>query len=274
MPIEQLIILALIQGITEFLPISSSAHLVLLPELTGFEDQGALIDVAVHLGSLGAVMAYFRSDMVRLAEGSLDLALFKDTPARRLVILLIIGTVPTILVGGLLYATDMIDHLRSAAVVAWTTIVFGLVLLWADRTGARSKSFEQLNERNALVIGLAQCLALIPGTSRSGITLTAALRLGFQRTDAARFSMLLAIPTILAFGLIGSYEVISSGDAAFQSGAILAVLLSFVSAFAAIWLFMHWLERMSLMPFVIYRLVLGVGLLIYIYGFGGGQAPV
>lgn len=272
MPIEQLIILALIQGITEFLPISSSAHLVLLPALTTFEDQGALMDVAVHLGSLGAVMLYFRKDVVHLVEGTFDLALFKDTAARTLVLWLIVGTIPTIIVGGVLYATGLNDQMRSAVVIGWSTIIFGVVLLWADKTGSRSRAMESMTFKDALAVGLAQCLALIPGTSRSGITLTAALRAGFQRTDAARFSMLLAIPTILAFGLIGALEVATSGDTTFQSEALLAVFLSFVSAFAAIWLFMHWLERMSLLPFVLYRLVLGIGLLIYVYGFGGGAA--
>ena len=265
MSIEQLILLAVIQGLTEFLPVSSSAHLILLPALTDLPDQGALIDVSVHLGSLGAVIVYFWRDIFGLFKGVGHLARRNDSFEARLVLFLGIATLPTLAVGYTLYKTGAADALRSAEVIAWTTIVFGIVLYAADYFGKTTRKLETMTYANAVMVGLAQTIALIPGTSRSGITITMSRLLGFERTEAARFSMLLAIPTIAAFGLYTAMELIESGNAVLQRDGLIAAGLAFVSALLAIAVFMRLLQSMTMLPFLIYRLVLGLGLLVYIY---------
>ena len=192
MPIEQLILLALVQGITEFLPISSSAHLILAPMLTGSEDQGALIDVAAHLGSLGAVLLYFRQETGMLVRGALAALRFKLTDESRLFLYIAAATIPVIAAAAALVLLDATEAMRSPAVIAWTTIVFGVLLYLSDRTAERSHGLADLTPLRVGLIGLAQAIAIIPGTSRSGITITAARFLGFSRPEAARFSMLLA----------------------------------------------------------------------------------
>ena len=266
MPIEQLILLALIQGLTEFLPISSSAHLILFPALTGYEDQGALIDVAAHLGSLGAVLLYFRRDTAALARGGVDTLRFRATQDRKLFLMIAAATIPTLLAAGALVALDATEAMRETYVIALSTIVFGLTLYAADKFGPRRRGVEDMTWRSTLWIGLAQVLAvLFPGTSRSGITITAARALGFTRPEAARYSMLMAIPTILAFGMFSFLQLFSEGSTGQTSDALIVAGLSFVSAYGAIYVFMKLLERISLTPFVIYRLVLGFGLLAYLY---------
>ena len=265
MSIEQLILLAVIQGLTEFLPVSSSAHLILLPALTDLPDQGPLIDVSVHLGSLGAVIAYFWRDVLGLFRGLGHLAGRNDSFEARLVVFLVIATLPTLALGFALYKIGLADTLRSAEVIAWATIIFGIVLYAADYFGKTARNLETMTYGNAVWVGLAQAVALIPGTSRSGITITMSRLLGFKRTEAARFSMLLAIPTISAFGLYTAMELAQSGSAVLQRDGILAALLAFASALLAITIFMRLLQRMTMLPFLIYRLVLGFGLLAYIY---------
>ncbi len=265
MSIEQLILLAIIQGITEFLPISSSAHLILLPQLMDLPDQGPLIDVAVHVGSLGAVLLYFRGDVAALFRGIAHLAQGHQSSETKLLINLIIATPPVLFMGLALYVSGMINELRSAEVIAWMTIMFGVILYLADRWGKEKKTLEKLKMNHALAIGVAQCVSLIPGTSRSGITMTMARSLGYTRTESARFSMLLALPTIAAFGLYTAFEIYESGSSILQQDALFVMVLSFASAYAAIAFFMRLLQRMSLLPFVIYRLVLGFALLGYIY---------
>ncbi len=265
MPIEQIILLALIQGLTEFLPISSSAHLILLPELTELEDQGALMDVAVHVGSLFAVMAYFRHEVVELVAGVPHLLKGSTEGPARLLFFLIIATLPTVFIGGALYVSGLVDLLRNAEVIAWATIIFGIVLYFADRMGRMERRVEHLTLKDVILIGLAQVLALIPGTSRSGITVTAGRFLHMNRREAARFSMLLSIPTIAAFGLLAGLDLMSEDAPIAWQDAGLAIGLSFASAFVSIWFFLKLLERMSLTPFVLYRLALGAGLLVYLY---------
>lgn len=263
----QIAVLALVQGITEFLPISSSGHLILVPLVAGWPDQGLLLDVAVHVGSLGAVLLYFRHDVGLMLRGLGDWrspdAL--DQPGGRLVALVVVGTIPVILAGLALKLIGT-DHLRSAAVIGWTTLGFGLVLYAADRFGEHTAVMADMRFGGALVIGLAQILALIPGTSRSGITMTAARALGYRRDEAARFSMLLSIPTILAAGALLTLDLIKLGEAAVSTSALLAALLAFASAWLAIALMMRWLQRSTFTPFVIYRCGLGVALLLYAYG--------
>ncbi len=262
MPILHLILVALIQGITEFLPVSSSGHLILLPNLTGLEDQGQTIDVAVHVGTLGAVVLYFWSDVRRAAMGLPKVARRQiDDQNAWLALCLIIATIPVIIAGLLLKITGLDDAMRSIAVVGWATLIFGLVLYWADQTGGHEKTAESWSLKDAVLMGLAQALALIPGTSRSGITITAARRLGYERSDAARLAMLMSIPTILAPGTLLGLEVAFSMDAAAARDAAIAAAFAFVAALVALALMMRLLKSVSFTPYVIYRIALGVILL-------------
>ena len=265
MSLEQLILLALIQGLTEFLPISSSGHLILFPSLTGAEDQGVLIDLAAHVGSLGAVVLYFWRDVRVMFVGAADIARFRfSTEAARLDLYLAVATIPLLLVGGVLTTMGAMEALRSPTVIAWATIIFGLALYAADKLGARLRTLENLTWGRAALVGCAQAIAVIPGTSRSGITITAARMLNFTRPEAARISMLMSIPAILAGGAFIAFEMLESGDIGQASDAVVVAGLSFVSAYISIFLFMKMLQRMSLTPFVIYRLLLGAGLLIWL----------
>lgn len=267
MSLFHLLIVAVIQGITEFLPISSSGHLILLPGLTGMEDQGQVIDVAVHVGTLFAVILYFRSDVAEAAAGSLRLLRGKaDTPGARLAWLLIVATIPVILFGLVLKLTGLDDSLRSVALIGWTMLIFGLVLYWADQKGAQVKEATDWSLRDALVMGLWQAVALIPGTSRSGITITAARQLGYRREDGAKLAMLMSIPTIAASGVLLGTEVAASADLAAAKDAGIAAIFAFLSALLALTLMMRLLRAVSFTPYVIYRVVLGVVLLIYAYG--------
>ena len=267
MSLEQLLLLSIIQGITEFLPISSSGHLVFIPSLLGWEDQGVLIDIAFHVGTLFAVVIYFWRDMLAMLWGVRDLALRRTSPESQLVIYLILATIPIILVGFVIQQFGWIDMLRSVQVIGWTTLLFGLLLYASDQAPVTITNINKMTMRQAMIVGGAQVLSLIPGTSRSGITMTAARYMGFQRSEAARFSMLLSIPTILAGGTLAGLELYESGDAQMTSDAMVAALLSFLSALVAIWGLMRLVNRIGFLPFVIYRVVLGVGLLIWAYAY-------
>lgn len=256
-----LLVLALVQGITEFLPISSSAHLILVPALFGWPDQGLAIDIAVHVGTLVAVLVYFRRDIVDLLGGFFTMLAGRPDERTRLLLYLVVATVPIVVVGFL--AKNLVaSSAREELLIAATTIGFGLVLWRADRDGAaNTREIADMTMKDALLIGLAQVLALIPGTSRAGITVTAALFLRFKRSESARFSMLLSIPTIAAAGLLGSLDLIKSGDTALQADALWAAFFSFLAALVAIWGLMAWLKRSSFAPFVVYRLLFGLFLL-------------
>lgn len=266
MPLFQLIIIALIQGLTEFLPVSSSGHLILLPGLSGMDDQGLVIDVAVHVGTLGAVIFYFWSD-VRLGLAGVPHALSgrTDTPGARLAMGLMVATIPVVIAGLLLYLTGLNDAMRSVAVIGWTMLIFGLVLYWADRTGREIKQTSDWSLRDALIMGLWQVVSLIPGTSRSGITITGARYLGYAREDAARLSMLMSIPTIAASGVLLGAEVTRSADMAALRDASIAAAFAFVSALLALAFMMRLLRSVSFTPYVIYRIILGVVLLVWAY---------
>lgn len=262
MALYHLVILAIIQGITEFLPISSSGHLALLPNLTGLADQGLALDVAVHVGTLLAVILYFWPD-VRLALGG-TLRLVRghvDTRGAFLALCLLVATGPVIVVGVLLHVTGWAMLMRSMAVIGWTMLLFGVLLYWADKTGAATRTAERWSLRDAFLMGLAQVLALIPGTSRSGVTITAARRLGYDREGAARLSMLMSIPTILASGLLLGAEALHSFDVSLMQDAALAAAFAFASALLALALMMRLLQSVSFTPYVVYRCVLGLILL-------------
>lgn len=259
-----LVVVALVQGITEFLPISSSAHLVLIHEVAGWPDQGLAIDVAAHVGSLVAVLAYFRRDIARVVAGALAIALARAHPDRRLAWLLLVATVPALVAGAALNEAAE-TAFRSLAVIAWTMTAGAVLLYLADRLGARARECAAMRVPEALLIGLAQALALVPGTSRAGITMTMALALGFARTEAARFSMLLSIPVILGAGALQTVALVAAGNRIAAADALVVALLSGAAAFAAIWLLMRWLEHASFTPLVIYRLGLGLVLLAAVY---------
>ena len=262
MPLFHLAILALIQGITEFLPVSSSGHLALYPILTGEEDQGQTIDVAVHVGTLFAVLIYFRHDVLRVIEGLFSLIrLNHQTDEARLAILLILSTIPVVIAGAVLSLSGLDDQLRSIAVIGWSTIIFGVALFIGDRFGGQTKTADDWTLKDAIAMGLAQIVALIPGASRSGVTMTMARGIGYKRVDAARLSMLMSIPTIIAAGALTSLKLVSSGDLALGLDAALAAALAFFAALAALTVMMRMLQTWSMTPFVIYRMILGAILL-------------
>jgi undecaprenyl-diphosphatase len=266
MTLWYLVLLALIQGVTEFLPISSSGHLALLPNLTGLADQGQVIDVAVHVGTLGAVILYFWPD-VRLGLSGVPRLLTGriDTPGARLAFLLMVATIPVILAGLVLHLTGLADAMRSIAVIGWAMLGFGLVLYWADQRGPTDRQAADWSLRDAVILGLWQAVALIPGTSRSGITISGARFLGYGRDSAARIAMLMSIPTIAASGLLlGADAAMTANMAVLRDGAIAAVF-SFFAALAALALMMRLLRSISFTPYVIYRVVLGVVLLVIAY---------
>ncbi|MBB5210005.1 undecaprenyl-diphosphate phosphatase [Microbulbifer hydrolyticus] len=256
----QIIFLALIQGVTEFLPISSSAHLILPNQVLGWPDQGLAFDVAVHFGSLIAVLVYFRKDVWHLIVdglGGFKTGNFSDEG--RLAWLIVLATIPAGLAG--LAFKDFIEtHLRSSAVIAATTIVFGALLWWADVRGERKHDLGKLNWKKALMIGAAQAIALIPGTSRSGITMTAGLMLGMKREAAARFSFLMSIPVIALSALLLTLELLETGSVPWGS-IFSGVVLSGISAYLCIHFFLQFISRIGMAPFAIYRFLLGGALI-------------
>ena len=266
MSLFQLILVAIIQGITEFLPVSSSGHLILLPSLTGMDDQGLAIDVAVHVGTLGAVVLYFWSD-VKQALSGLPRALsgHLDTPQSRLAMALIVATIPTVIAGAVLHLTGLSSAMRSVAVIGWTMLGFGLLLYWVDQKGPQVKQAEDWGLRDAVVLGLWQVLALIPGTSRSGICITGARQLGYTRADGARIAMLMSIPTIIASGALLSLDVIGQANAQLARDSAIAAVFAFVSALLALSLMMRLLRSVSFTPYVVYRVILGIVLLTIAY---------
>ena len=259
----QIIVLSLVQGLTEFLPVSSSAHLILGSKVFSWPDQGLVFDVATHLGTLFAVLVYFRHDIWRmitpwLRSGS-DMS-DQDEVSRKLGVTLVIASIPAIAAGGLLNGW-VEDSLRDIQVIAFCTIAFGLLLWWADARFSRSRTMDSMNLKSGLMIGLAQMLALIPGTSRSGITITMGRMLGFCPDSAARFSFLLSIPIIAAAGSFGVLKMILNEAPIDWFLFSLAVVLSGFAGRLCISAFLALLKRVGLVPFVIYRLLLGVALL-------------
>lgn len=266
MPLFHIFLVAVVQGITEFLPISSSGHLILLPKLTGLQDQGQMIDVAVHVGTLMAVMIYFWADLRDAILGLPRLMRGRaDTTGARLALLLLIASVPVIAFGLLLHLTGLEAEMRSITVIGWTTLVFGLLLYWSDQIGDTVKTAKDWNIQDAMVIGVWQAIALIPGTSRSGITITGARFLGYERRDAAKVSMLMSVPTIFASGVFLGGEVFLKADMALLHDGAIAALFAFGAALLALSLMMRLLRSVSFTPYVIYRIILGLSLLGFAY---------
>ncbi|WP_169975290.1 MULTISPECIES: undecaprenyl-diphosphate phosphatase [unclassified Campylobacter] len=256
----QVIVLALVQGISEFLPISSSAHLVLVPKLLGWQDQGLAFDVAVHVGTLTAILFYFKDSLKKLlADFFASIMQRKKVGDSTLVWSVGFATLPVGLCG--LALNDIIEqYARSGIIIAITTILFALVLFIADKNHGLKSEYD-MTIKLAFIIGLAQAIALIPGVSRSGITMSTALLLGFSRTASANFSFLMSIPVILLAGLLETVKLVNSPWHISWSDLILGAVVSGVSAYICVRLFMALISKMSMLPFVVYRLVLGVFLI-------------
>lgn len=258
MDLTQQIFLALLQGLTEFLPISSSAHLILIPKLVGWADQGLVFDVAVHVGTLSAVIIYFRAELKQMSlDWVQSLLTRQQTAESRLAWAVLFGTIPVGLCG-LLFKDAIELYLRSPTVIAIATILFGLLLWWSDVYGRRQRYEYSLRISDILFIGLAQAVALIPGTSRSGITITAGLMLGLTRQAAARFSFLLSIPVITLAGLLATKDLAGQDYPIAFDALLTGAMISGITAYLCIHLFLKLLERIGMLPFVIYRLILGV----------------
>jgi undecaprenyl-diphosphatase len=262
MPIYFIFLLALIQGLTEFLPVSSSGHLILLPRLLNVDDQGLLIDIAMHTGTLFAVLIYFRKDMACMIKGCVKWMMYKEkSPESRLAYYLMIATFPALFLGGLLKSFGT-EGLRHVAVVASTTLFYGIIMLFCGKY-CRARTLASLNQRDALSIGCAQVLALIPGTSRSGICMIAANFLGFSQKEAARFSFLLSIPTIAGATLLGALDIYKTPKAFDLEGLGLGIGLSFLFGIVAIHGMLRFLEKYSLRSFGVYRIFLALFLFFY-----------
>ncbi len=252
----QIIVLAVVQGLTEFLPISSSGHLVLVPYLVEWSDQGLAFDVAVHFGSLLAVVVFFRDDIAGLLRGGAQI-LGGDmrSPQAYMAIAIALGTVPAA-AAGLLFASWIEANLRDPSIIVYTLAGYGVLMALADRYARRDKSISEVRIRDALVIGVAQALSLVPGTSRSGVTITAGRLLGFERQDAARFSFLLSAPVILLATVYKGAELVLGEAPVAWSELALGVVVSAIVAYLSIEFFMRFVTRIGLAPFAIYRLLL------------------
>ena len=249
----EILILATIQGVSEFLPISSVAHLVLVSRYYAFANQNLLVDICLHLGSLIAITFYFRNDLFNFIKN-------KD-----LLIKIIVGTIPIIPVGFILYQTGLIEKLRTLEIIAWTTLIFGILLYISDKTKITKKMNKNFSYKSAIFIGIFQVLALIPGVSRAGITMTSGRFLGFDRVDSAKISFLLSIPTLTAASILGIYNINKEGSAELNFLAIIAVIFSFIFSYATIALFLNFIKKFSLNIFIIYRIIIALFLLTIVY---------
>ncbi len=261
---EQILLIALIQGITEFLPISSSGHLNLLYSLNQFDDPGLAMDVAVHLGTLIAVIVYNFTDLRQMTFALLTLGRHNKDQFR-IAVAAIIATVPIVVVGYILNSQGiLIDFLRNIEIVAWATLIFGIFLGIADRQ-IQHRRLTTINAGDAIVIGLAQIFALIPGASRAGVTITAARGAGLSRRAATRFSMITSIPVILGAGLLKANEILAGNVTELLMPMLAASFLSMIVALLAIGIMMAVIKRVGFMPFVIYRISVGAALLAVVY---------
>ena len=249
----EILILGLIQGISEFLPISSAAHLVLFSKYYEFSSQNLLIDISLHLGSLIAITFYFRKDLFNFVQN------------KSFLIKILLGTIPIIPVGYILYQTGLINNLRSLEVIGWMSLIFGILLYIADKFKITKKIDTEFTNSSAIIIGLFQVLALIPGVSRSGITITSGRLLGFNRLDSAKISFFLSIPTLGAASLLGIYNIYKEGNAELNFLAIIAVIFSFIFSYFTIVLFLNFIKKFSLNVFVIYRIILSLFILTVVY---------
>jgi len=249
----EILILSVVQGISEFLPVSSIAHLILVEKYYAFNNQNLLIDICLHLGSLIAIIIYFRND------------LFSFIKNRNFLIKILIGTLPIVPVGYIFYQTGVIDQFRNLEVVGWMSLVFGIFLYISDKTKINKKLETEFSNKSAIFIGLFQVLALIPGVSRSGITITSGRLLGFNRFDSAKISFFLSIPTLFAASILGIYNINQEGSAELNYLAIIAVIFSFIFSYLTIVIFLNFIKKFSLKIFVIYRVIISIIILSIVY---------
>jgi len=249
----EILILSTIQGISEFLPVSSAAHLVLISKYYAFNNQNLLIDICLHLGSLLAIITYFGKELLNY---------LKD---KNFLIKILLATIPIVPVGYFLYQTGWIEYLRSLEVIAWMTLIFGMLLYFSDQRKISSKIETDFTNKTAIIFGLYQVLALIPGVSRAGITITSGRMLGFSRYDSAKISFLLAIPVLTAASFLGLYNIYKAESAALNFLAIIAVIFSFILSYFTIAIFLNFIKKFSLKIFVVYRIVLSIVLLSIVY---------
>jgi len=249
----EIFILALIQGITEFLPVSSSSHLIIFSNYLNFQNESLTIDVCVHIGSFFAVLAYFHKDIFNFIEN------------KKLLIKIVLSSIPVMILGFLLVQTNIIQELRNLKIIGWTTIIFGILLFISDKFNLEKSIEKNFSFQSAIIIGLFQMMSLIPGVSRSGITITAARLLNFKRYDSAKISFLLSIPTLAAVSVFGLNDLISSKSLNFTILNLTAILFSFICSLITIKYFLKFIKRFSLNLFVIYRIILGLILLVLAY---------
>jgi len=249
----EILILAIIQGISEYLPVSSAAHLVLVSKYYVFTNQSLLIDICLHLGSLIAIIFYFRNDILNFIKN------------RNFLIKILIGTIPIIPVGYIMFQTGLINQLRNLEVIGWMSLIFGILLYVGDRSKITKKIDTQFTNKSAIIIGLFQVFALIPGVSRAGITITSGRLLGFNRFDSAKISFFLSIPTLAAASLLGIYNIYKEGSAELNFLAIIAVTFSFIFSYFTIVLFLNFIKKFSLNIFIIYRIILSLFILGIVY---------
>ena len=249
----EILILSFIQGISEFLPISSIAHLVLVSKYYVFNNQNLLIDICLHLGSLLAIIIYFRDD------------LFNFVKNKKFLIKILIGTIPIIPIGYIFFQTGIINQLRNLEVIGWTSFVFGILLYISDKTKIKKKIETDFSNKSAIFIGMFQVLALIPGVSRSGITITSGRLLGFNRFDSAKVSFLLSIPTLLAASILGIYNIYREASPELNFLAIIAVIFSFIFSYLTIMIFLNFIKKFSLKIFVVYRIIISILILSIVY---------
>ena len=250
--IIEVLILSVIQGISEFLPISSSAHLILVSSLYEFKSSSLLIDISLHLGSLFAIVYFFKTDLLDIKNN------------KRLLSLIIIGSIPLIVVGYVLYSTGIIYELRNIKIIAWTTLIFGIVLYIADRSNFNKKISSNLNLQSIMFISLFQILSLVPGVSRAGITITAARILKFNRLDSSKISFLLSIPALGGASFLGLKDVFSQ-SIEFNYLVIIAIVASFIFSFMTVKFFLIYINKFSMNAFVIYRILIAIILFVIIY---------
>ena len=249
----EILILSAIQGISEFLPVSSAAHLVLISKYYAFVNQNLLIDICLHMGSLVAIIFYFRND------------LFNFIKNRNFLIKILIGTIPIIPIGYIIYKTGVINDLRTLKVIGWTSLIFGILLYISDKSKITKKIISEFDNRSALFIGVFQVLSLIPGVSRAGITITAGRFLGFDRFDSAKISFFLSIPTLAAASLLGIYNIYKEDSTELNFLAIIAVIFSAIFSYITIALFLNFIKKFSLKIFIIYRIILSLFILGIVY---------
>ncbi len=260
----QIIVLAIIQGVTEFLPISSSAHLIFLPKVIGWQDQGISIDVAVHFGTLGAVMAYFYRDVISMMKGGVKLLGGTISSGGDLFLKLVIATIPVVIAGAIVNGLGD-DIGRKIEIIGWASLGFGILLYLVDVYAPTKHTLQQMTYTKSLFIGIIQTFALIPGASRAGACITALRFLGFNRAEAAHYSCLMSMPTIFAAATLIGYQLITSGKLDMCVEALLAALLSFITSFISILFMMRWVQNANFGIFVLYRVALGIALLAWVY---------